>query len=163
MQIALGRGAHYARVEHWRRQALLYRLAHGSNYFEDLYHIHEALGLAGRIGSTRVLVSLTPVKERELLLVSPTRWVDDKDFKDAISEVLDAYLHRLGVQSFNLALYQRPIDSAEEDWEGFPAMVRIVDRGLPHVRTADVGCMELYGSSVVWGDPYRVVEAMGLW
>lgn len=163
MQVALGRGAHYARVEHWRRQSLLYRLAHGTNYFEDLCQAHEALGLAGHVGRTRALVSLTPVKERELLLVSPTTWVDDDDFKDAVSKVLDAYIHRLGVRSFNLALYQRPIDAVEEDWEGFPAMIRIVDRGEPQVRTADVGCMELYGSSVVWSDPYRVVEAMDLW
>jgi len=162
MQVALGRGLHYARVEHWRRQALLYRLAHGANYFEDLHRIHEVLGLAGRIGRTRVLASLTPVKEKELLLISPTRWVDDEDFKDAISEVLDAYIRRLGVQSFNLALFQRPIDTVEEDWEGFPAMVRIVDRGDPQTRTADVGCMELYGSSVVWSDPYRVMEEVGL-
>lgn len=163
MQVALGRGMHYARVEHWRRQALLYRLAHGANYFEDLYQVHEALGLGGQVGCTRVLASLTPVKEKELLLISPSRWIDDDDFRDAVSEVLDAYTRRLGVQSFNLALYQRPIDAVEEDWEGFPAMIRIVDRGEPQVRTADVGCMELYGSSVVWGDPYRVVEAMELW
>lgn len=163
MQLALGRGSHYARVEHWRRQALLYRLAHGANYFEDLYEVHEALGLAGRVGRVGVLASLTPVKERELLLISPTRWVDDDGYKDVVSKVVDAYIHRVGVQSFNLALYQRPIDATEEDWEGFPAMIRIVDRGEPQVRTADVGCMELYGSSVVWSDPYRVVETMDLW
>jgi hypothetical protein len=162
MQIALGKGTHYARVEHWRRQALLYRLAHGANYFEDLYRVHDALGLAGRIGGTRVLASLTPVKEKELLLISPTRWIDDEGFEDAIGEVLNAYVHRLGVQSFNLALFQRPIDTAEEDWEGFPAMIRIVDRGEPQVRTTDVGCMELYGSAVVSSDPYHLIDAMGL-
>jgi galactose-1-phosphate uridylyltransferase len=161
MQVALGRGMHYARVEHWRRQALLYRLAHGENYFQDLYRAHAALGLATELGQTKVIASLTPVKEREVLLVAPSRWLDDDDFQDAIAAVLRSYVHRLGVQSFNLALYQRPIDAAEEDWDGFPAVVRLVDRGDLHVRTTDVGCMELYGSSVIGSDPYDVIEAVG--
>ena len=162
VQVALGRGMHYARVEHWRRQALLYRLAHSQNYFDDLYQIHAALGLGKKIGRTRVIASLTPIKEKEVLLISPTRWLDSDDFEDAISVVLDAYIGKLGVQSFNLALYQRPIDMAKEDWEDFPAIVRIVDRGDLTARTTDVGCMELYGSSVVSSDPYRVIEAIGL-
>jgi galactose-1-phosphate uridylyltransferase len=170
MQMTLGRGMHYARVEHWRRQAKLYELAHGENYFEDLYRAHAALGLAREIGKTRVLASLTPVKDKELLLISPTRWIDHSGFKDAISDVLQTYSEELGVQSFNLALFQRPIDVAEttrwsdgakgwEDWDGFPAMVRIVDRGDLQVRSADVGCMELYASSVIASDPFEVIGA----
>jgi len=160
MQLTLGRGMHYARVEHWRRQALLYQLGHGDSYFDDLYRIHKALGLGMRLGDTRVLASLTPIKEKEVLLISPSRWVDNDDFKDAISTVLQAYTTDLGVQSFNLALFQRPIDSAEENWDDFPAMVRIVDRGDLTIRTTDVGCMELYGSSVVSTDPYQVIGAL---
>jgi hypothetical protein len=166
MQVTLGRGMHYARVEHWRRQALLYRLAHGVNYFEDLYSAHLSLGLAGEIGQTRVIVSLTPVKERELLLIGPTPWIDNDDLKDAIASVLQAYTAVLGVQSFNLAVYQRPIGvrtasgEGSEDWRGFPAIVRIVDRGDLQSRTTDVGCMELYGSSVIAADPFDVIVAL---
>jgi hypothetical protein len=176
MQMTLGRGMHYARVEHWRRQALLYRLAHGNNYFDDLYRVHAALGLATTIGQTRVIASLTPVKEKEVLLVSPTRWVDNDDFKDAIGAVLQAFLDSLGVQSFNLALFQRPIDAPSdgpaetkrswygahgwEDWDGFPAIVRIIDRGDLRVRATDVGCMELYASSVISSDPFTVIRAL---
>lgn len=171
MQMTLGRGMHYARVEHWRRQAMLYRLAHGTNYFDDLYRVHAALGLATEIGQTRVIASLTPVKEKEVLLISPTRWIDNDDFKDAISVVLRTLLDSLGVQSFNLALFQRPLDVAEttrswdgargwEDWDGFPAIVRVVDRGDLQVRAADVGCMELYASSVVSSDPFTVIRSL---
>lgn len=160
MQIALGRGMHYARIEHWRRQALLYRLAHGSNYFDDLYRVHEALGLGARLGETRVLAYLTPVKEREILLISPTRWAQNDDFKTAIGRVLHGYIHELAVSSFNLALYQRPIDAVPEDWSEFPAIVRIVDRGELQARTADIGCMELYGSSVIVSDPFDVLQAI---
>lgn len=160
MQIALGRGMHYARVEHWRRQALLYRLAHGRNYFDDLYRVHEALGLGFRLGQTRVLAYLTPVKEREILLISPTRWVQNDDFQDAIGRVLRCYVDMLGVESFNMVLYQRPIDSVVEDWDGFPAIVRLVDRGELETRTTDIGCMELYGSSVIVSDPFAVIRAI---
>lgn len=160
MQVALGRGMHYARVEHWRRQALLYRLAHGENYFDDLYRVHEALGLATTIGETRAVVSLTPVKEKEILLISPTCWIDNDDCKEALGSILQTYTGAMGVQSFNLALYQRPIDVAEEDWDGFPAVVRLVDRGDLNVRTTDVGCMELYGSSVITTDPFDVIDAI---
>jgi hypothetical protein len=160
MQIALGSGMHYARVEHWRRQALLYRLAHSENYFDALYDIHESLGLAKQAGRSRVIASLTPVKEKETLLIGSGRWADQDDLLAGVSDVLRAYIEVLGVQSFNLALFQQPIDSVEEDWNGFPAIVRIVDRGDLDVRTADVGCMELYGSSVISSDPYRVIEAL---
>jgi hypothetical protein len=160
MQLALERGIHYARVEHWRRQALLYRLAHGTSYFDDLCRVHDALGLAEQVGKTRVPASLTPVQERELILISSARSVDDEDFRTAIGHVVDQYVRQLGVQSFNLALFQRPIDAVAEDWEGFPAVVRMVDRGEPDARTTDVGCMELYGSSVVSADPYDAIGAM---
>jgi hypothetical protein len=171
MQMTLGRGMHYARVEHWRRQAMLYRLAHGTSYFDDLYQAHAALGLATQIGKTRVIASLTPVKEKEVLLISPTRWIDNDDFKDAISIVLQTFIGSLGVQSFNLALFQRPIDVAEtmrawdgapgwEDWDGFPAIVRVVDRGDLHARAADIGCMELYASSVISSDPFSVIASL---
>lgn len=165
MQVMLGRGMHYARVEHWRRQALLYRLAHGENLFDDLYRIHEALGLGMRVGQTRVLASLTPIKEKEIWLISPGRWIRSGDFQDAIAWALDKYIHALGSQSFNMALFQRPIDNPPadapaEDWDEFPAVVRIVDRGDLQVRTADVGCMELYGSSVIFSDPFRVMDLL---
>jgi hypothetical protein len=171
MQMTLGRGMHYARIEHWRRQALLYRLAHGTNYFEDLYRVHAALGLAVQVGAARVIASLTPVKDKELFVISPTRWIHNEDAIHAISVALHAYREALGVQSFNLALFQRPLDVAEtihpmdgskgwEDWDGFPAVVRIVDRGDLLARAADVGCMELYASSVVSSDPFVTIQAL---
>jgi len=39
-------------------------------------------------------------------------------------------------------------------------MARIVDRGDPSIRTADIGAMELYASSVVSSDPFRIAESL---
>jgi len=52
-----------------RRAALLYRVAHGASYFDDLVAVHRSLGLAADWGNTRVLAHLTPVKEKEDSLI----------------------------------------------------------------------------------------------
>lgn len=156
-QMTLSRGIHYARVEALRRAALLYRLAHGASYFDDLVAVHRALGLAAERGNTQLLAHLTPVKEKEVLLIGQR---PDRDLTDVLYHVLDVFVHKLGVQSFNVALYLRPIDAVQEDWTGFPAVVRIVDRGDLTNRTSDIGAMELYASSVIASDPFRVIEAL---
>jgi galactose-1-phosphate uridylyltransferase len=157
-QMTLTRGMHYAGVEAWRRAALLYRLAHGDNYFDDLFQVHQALGLGFRTHTgIRVLSYLSPIKEKEILLIGE---LPNDDMGEAIYQALQTYVARLGVLSFNLALYMQPINSVEEDWTEFPAIVRIVDRGDPMNRTADVGAMELYGSSVISSDPFRVAQVL---
>ncbi len=156
-QMTLGRGIHYAKIEHLRRAALLYRIAHGVNYFDDLYAVHKALGLTAEHNHVRILAHLTPIKEKELILISARL---DEDLKYMIYKVLQCFVEALGVSSFNLALYLRPIDSVPEDWEGFPVLVRVVDRGDPNNRTADFGAMELYASSVIASDPFPVADAL---
>lgn len=157
MQMTLGRGIHYAKIEHLRRSALLYQIAHGTNYFDDLYAAHQALGLACEERGVRVLSYLAPTKEREVLLIAPR--VDDR-LKWATYKTLDCMVNVLGVKSFNMVLYMKPIDSVPEDWTSFPAVVRIVDRGDPNNKTADFGAMELYASSVITSDPFHVFEVL---
>jgi hypothetical protein len=156
-QMTLGRSIHYGRVEALRRAAMLYRLAHGTSYFDDLVAVHRSLGLATTYGDTQVLAHLTPVKEKEVLLVGQRL---DRDMTDALYRVLHTFVHRLGVRSFNVVLYLRPIDAVQEDWSGFPPIFRIVDRGDLRSRTTDIGAMELYASSVISSDPFRVIEAL---
>lgn len=156
-QMTLSRGIHYARVEALRRAALLYRVAHDTSYFDDLVAAHRSLGLATAYGNTQVLAHLTPVKEKEVLLIGKRL---DRDVTDALYRVLDTFVHRLGVRSFNVAVYLRPIDAVQEDWTDFPALVRIVDRGDLTNRTSDIGAMELYASSVISSDPFRVIAAL---
>ena len=157
IQVTLSRGMHYAKVEALRRAALGYRERYGSNYFDDLYRVHYVLGLGWEAGGVRRIAYLTPIKEKETLLIAPE--LDDA-FKEAVYQTLDAFVNRLGVSSFNLAVYIPPIAPAPEDWEGFPVLARVVDRGDPANRTADFGAMELYAASVVASDPFRVAEAL---
>jgi hypothetical protein len=47
-----------------------------------------------------------------------------------------------------------------ENWDGFPFIARIVDRGQLAVKTSDVGAMEFFAQSVVATDPFRVADAL---
>jgi hypothetical protein len=156
-QVTLTRGMHYARVEGWRQAALRYRAVHHADYFEDLSAIHRALGLAVDRGAAIILPSLTPFKEKEVQIVA--RHLDD-DLKSALFLVLNTFVGRLGVQSFNVALYQPPLSVTAEDWSGFPFVLRILDRGSLSGKTSDVGAMEFFAQSVVATDPFRVADAL---
>lgn len=156
-QVILGRDMHYAKVEHLRRAALEYRKVRGRNYFDDLYRVHQILGLTLDVDSIRILAYLTPIKEKEIFLMS--RELDDS-LKSSVYRVLDCYVRGLGVSSFNLAIYMPPIGPVKEDWSGFPVLVRLLDRGDPMNRTADMGAVELYASSIISSDPFRVIEVL---
>jgi len=158
-QTTVTREMHYGRVEALRQAALRYRGDYGSDYFADVVQVHRALGLARSFGQVTALAYLTPVKEKEFVLIGPAV---DGDLVDALYAVLDAYVHRLGVRSFNVVLLLPPLAAVEEEWSAFPGVVaRIVDRGDPGNRTTDIGAVELYAGSVVSSDPFRVIDAVG--
>lgn len=156
-QVIMGRGMHYAAVENLRQRASFYQSHYRSNYFSDLFRAHESVGCAFEKDGTHVIASLVPKKENEVLLFAPA--VTDS-LKDRIYEVLACLRDDLGVSSFNVVLYPQPWAPTPESWEGFPALVRIVDRGDPTQRTADFGAMELYAASVVSSDPFALARTL---
>ena len=160
-QALLGAGPHYARLERWRHDAASHAARHGASLLDDLVAAHRDLGLAvDRDQGVTILAHLTPVKERELLVVGPPG-MDERDtaFADAVSAGLLALRDRLGVRSFNLALWRPPLADAR-GWEALGPLARIVDRGDPASRASDIGAMELYGTPVVGSDPWEVVAAL---
>jgi hypothetical protein len=158
-QALLGSGAHYERLERFRRSANAYRATHGANLAADLTALHADLGLAdGHPVST--MASLTPVKEREVIVIGrPGMDERERAFTDAVARALAGLRDRVGVRSFNLALWRPPLVESE-GWGEFPPLVRIVDRGDPFQRPSDIGAMELYGTPIVGADPYEVVAAL---
>lgn len=151
MQATLGEGSAYARVEVWRRAVERYRELHGRSYTDDLHRTHLALGLGGE----RWLAHLTPLKEKELVLLAPA---PGPALYAEIHRILRVYVDHLGVRAFNLAMYLPPLAAVEEDWGGFPVVVRLVDRGDPASATSDIGAMELFAQPVVASDPWRLAE-----
>ena len=156
-QATVTRDAHYPKVESLRRDAAGYAAEHGSNYFDDLYHVHDALGLGASPEGVRAFASLTPIKEKEIVLVGSRA---DEAFGLAVGALLERFVRDLGVRAFNIAFLMPPLTQTTEDWSGFPPVVRIVDRGDPANRTSDIGAMELYAASVVASDPFRVAAAL---
>lgn len=158
-QALLGRGRHHAALDRFLRDATAYWNAHEADLVADLVSVHRDLGLARELtGGVAVIAHLTPVKERELLVVgSPGQDERDPAFADATWRALSALRERLGVRSFNLALWRGPLDGGAD---AIPPIVRIVDRGDPMSRGSDIGAMELYGTPIVGSDPYTVVAAL---
>jgi len=115
------------------------------------------VGCALERDGIRIIANLAPKKEYEVLLMAP--WPSDS-LKDAIYDVLVALRDKVGMQSFNLVIYRPPFGTSEENWEGFPTIVRIVDRGDLSSRTADFGAMELYAASVVSSDPFKLADTL---
>ena len=162
-QVTAARGAHYPKVERLRRAVVAYEAEHGTDYFSDLYRVHEALGLAietspgSSLEEVRGFVSLTPAKEKEVVLFGPNL---EESLRRFLADVLMRYTRSLGVSSFNVAFYMPPDPPTEEDWSRFPAVVRLVDRGDPGNRTSDIGAMELYAAPVVSSDPFQVARLL---
>ncbi len=158
-QATATRNMHYPKIEHLRRTAERYTTDHGANYFDDLYRAHDALGLSFPCpDGVRGFASLTPIKDKELILIGED--IEDKALHEAVAAALEGYVEELGVSTFNVAFYLPPLGPSNEDWSGFPTVVRLVDRGDPASRTSDMGAMELYAASVVASDPFRVAEEL---
>ncbi|HZP97511.1 MAG TPA: hypothetical protein VFC31_14420 [Candidatus Limnocylindria bacterium] len=158
MQMTATRGTHYPKIELLRRQALAYAAGDGRDYFDDLWLVHQALGLGVEVAGARVLASLAPIKEREVVILGRPG-ADERTLAAAIARALRAY-RAAGVVSFNMALYLPPLSPDGEDWRRFPPVARIVDRGDPANRTSDIGAMELYAASVIAADPFRLAEQL---
>lgn len=154
LQMVASREA-YPKVEHFRRCASKYKAKYASNYFEDFYHAHEMLGLGFQHGEVKVMASLTPLKEREIVLLSPRA---GGSLLEAVYRLLKVY-RKLKVSSFNLSMALPPLERVE-GWEDFPVLTRMVDRGNLEERTSDVGGMELYAASIVSSDPFQLAEAL---
>ncbi|HET9014421.1 MAG TPA: hypothetical protein VFN57_02420 [Thermomicrobiaceae bacterium] len=156
-QVSVTRGMQYAKIERLRRAAVDYRREYGTGYWDDLFRVHQALGLGAQAADIRVMANLTPLKEKELVLTAPA--VSD-ELAHVMYQTLRCLVEELNVVSFNLVVVQPPLAPTEEDWSDMPVVVRIVDRGDPLNRTSDFGAMELYAASVVSSDPFRVAEVL---
>lgn len=163
-QLTLSHDMPQARVELWHAAAQRYRQATRSDYFADLVEAQTLLGLTFTSSSrVRGFASLTPAKEREVVLLAPDAEQYNTLGLSALARPLAQGIARakdaLGVRAFNVGVFGPPYGSRAE-WEGFPLVARFVDRGNPLSSTADIAAMELFGSSVVAADPFEVARAL---
>ncbi|MFO7968378.1 MAG: hypothetical protein R6U44_12360 [Archaeoglobaceae archaeon] len=144
----------YSTSEFIKNTTSTYSREYDSEYFSDLFTVHKALGLGKEVNRVKVVANLTPIKEKEIIMISQ----ELANLPFCISRALKCY-YRLGVRSFTLAIFMPPMEELAE--EEFPYVVRLVDRGDPMSRTTDIGAMELYaGHSVVSDDPFKVFKEL---
>jgi hypothetical protein len=151
-QVVLGRNSHYVKIESLRRAALGYKNEFGADYFDDLYRVHLDLGLAVEKEDVRTICYLSPLKEKEIIVLSSG--LNDA-FSRRVYEALACYRDKLYVTSFNMGIATPPLGQDMKGWEHFPVIARIVDRGYPWDGSSDFGTMELYAASIVSGDPFH--------
>eukprot|EP00755_Sulcionema_specki_P028056 Sspe_Gene.89057::Locus_60921_Transcript_1_1_Confidence_1.000_Length_1369::g.89057::m.89057 len=142
----------YTRAEMMRRSSAAYQAEWGGNMWADMALVHDQLGLAVRKGDCVLMASLTPIKERELIVVG---YSDDSDFA-ALWYVALAALRSFGTRSFSSGVVFEPLDNPRS----YPAVARVVDRGAPSDIRNDVGAMELYGSFNVGQDPFDLMPTI---
>jgi len=153
LQVLLSRTP-YAAPLRYKERSDAYRRKTKRTYWDTLFAIHRDLGLGAERKGVRIFASLTPRKEKEVVLLAER--ADDALFS-AVYRVLDAY-RALGVESFNVALLFPPTNGS---WKSFPVIARVVDRGPLNARTTDVAFVELYlAQSVVSSDPAKVWAAV---
>lgn len=157
-QVCLGHHMHYSRIEGLREDAERYYKDYGTNYFEDLFKVHESLHCGIEINGIKIMAYLTPVKEKEIFFFSSQL---DLPFKEMVYDVLACLRDRMQVSAFNLALIMPPLAETAESWEGFPVICRAVDRGDPRSGSCDIGSMELYACNVISSDQLQVAEILG--
>ncbi|MGC9444020.1 MAG: hypothetical protein ACP5E9_03685 [Candidatus Methanospirareceae archaeon] len=137
----------YGRLAALEEAITSYNRSFNGDYLTDLIMVHEQLGLARQESREAILCYLTPVKEKEIVIVSTA--ARSEEMADTLYAVLQRYLE-LGVQSFNLAIFQ--MDGRY--------IVRLVDRGPLADRNSDIGAMELYAASVIAADPFLLANAV---
>jgi hypothetical protein len=157
MQLLMGRRMHYGKVLSLMKVFRQYELEAGGNYFDDLFEAHRIAGLSILDDGTKIFLYLTPIKEKETMIITDIPPHLCKSAKDAIFKILRCYIDHLGMRSFNLAILMPPF--GRDEYERFPYIIRIVERGSIYA-TGNIGGMELYGSSVVAIDPYVIIDAL---
>jgi len=146
MQLTASR-RRYGKLEVLEKAVADYKIKFKNDYIEDLYRVHKSLGLAKEVEGERILFYLTPIKEKEIFVISRARRSDE--MAGTIYKILRSYLD-MGVQSFNLAIFQL------QDHH----IVRLVDRGSLTDKNSDIGAMELFAASVISSDPFKLARVI---
>ncbi len=154
-QLAITEGQAYSRIEKLRYLSLRYQEKYRTNYFDDVYQIHKKLGLALERDQVKLIVKITPVKEKEIAILAP-RFNDT--LADMVSDTLQIYREKMGVMSFNLVVILPPMEYTAEVWQHVPIIVFIVDRGSLENKGTDFASSEIYAQSIIGSNPYNVFD-----
>ena len=158
----------------------------GRQYWMDVVSAHDEAQLAVRYGSCVLLSYMSPIKERELIIVGPCPSSSKHSDMICFARLYFTALHVLrksGMRAFSSAIIPRPFPPFRSDNDGvnsfsgrrlvtkgrpkdtawertvqeYPAVARVVDRGQQSDERSDVGAMEFYGAYSISADPYWII------
>eukprot|EP01060_Flectonema_neradi_P006080 TRINITY_DN1405_c1_g1_i1.p1 TRINITY_DN1405_c1_g1~~TRINITY_DN1405_c1_g1_i1.p1 ORF type:complete len:423 (+),score=39.47 TRINITY_DN1405_c1_g1_i1:85-1353(+) len=141
---------YYTKAQILRDQSMEYSNQFGRSLFVDMASVHHQLGLLIRRGDAVLMSHLTPVKERELIVVGSTK---SKEFAELLYLALRGLIDVAGTRSFSCAIVFESLDNMDNT----PGLARCIDRGAPQDVRNDVGAMEFYGSNNVGQDPFELM------
>jgi len=153
LQVVGRRSRHFAYPE---------RIVHSCppDYWYDAGAAHERMGLGVAAGSSSGFANVCPTKEADFTVLSRSV-VQSAPHVWALVRSLVAR----GTTSFSLAAIISPnhlsratVDIRYANWP--PVVWRFIDRGDVRGPQADIGTLELFGSTIVATDPYRVADAL---
>lgn len=131
-----------AKIDSLYQKLIEYKNKFNSDYFEDLFEIHNKLGLAKKLNEVKIIVNLSPFKDNEIIFLFENL---ENNLTD-VSILLNAY-HQIS-SNFNLLICDSEILKI-----GF-----IVDRGESSKINSDIGSLEIYAFSVVGFDILEFTE-----
>lgn len=151
-------------VENLRESMAKYQYKNGYPYFDDLAYCLRPLGLVFDVGSAHIVFNLVPKKEKEVMIyANDGESLPNGDLSKAASLVMEWWQKKLGVTSFDMAVYLPPlginVKEVGGDWHNFFPMMRLVDRGGEENPVSDIGVMELYAASVVGSDAFKLAQS----
>ena len=155
-QILMTKDRSYAKVESLKRVCELYHKKTRSDYINDLYEVHKSIGLSHESGEVKLFASITPIKEKEIIVISPGPPSIIDQTKEVVFNILRCFIDNFGVESFNMSISCPLLNMTKYP----PFIIQIVDRGNIIKSTADIGGMELFGSTVVADDPYSIIKKL---
>jgi hypothetical protein len=126
-----------------------------SDYWQRSAAVHAEIGLSITDGVSTAWATLVPLKDRDVTGISATLKGGAALMHDALTALLQH-----GTNTFSLAAIVMPSATpVTARFEGWPSVVwRLIDRGDALAPHADIGCMELFGTSVVTTDPFMVAQ-----
>src|SRR5262249_28007380 len=117
-------------------------------------------------GALRVFAHLTPIRNREIVLladrIAPLRRRPDdhETLATTIYDLLRGLIDDQGVRAFNMAIALPPLTSTAEDCSEVPIIARLMDRGDPLATSSDWGAIELLGTGCIVSDPFEVARRL---
>lgn len=135
-----------------------YRERTGRDYFEDLIRAYQAIGLGVERGDAYAFPSLTPVKEKEIVVLAYNFGDKTREF---VYDIYRYFVEDLGIKALNFCVAHPPLTPNGRNWWGVPWIVSWVDRGDPMDEGSDMGALEVQqDTKIISSDPLKMNKTL---